>query len=89
MTKDELNNRKLWVETQLLVASKQKRQRRIHHTRRPHALQHFSLSLRMRQRTYPEIELEIIPGVTSVDGPAASAKLPLAEKEEVVTIISL
>jgi precorrin-2/cobalt-factor-2 C20-methyltransferase len=39
------------------------------------------------KETYPEIELEIIPGVTSVTAAAASSKLPLAEKEEVVTII--
>jgi precorrin-2/cobalt-factor-2 C20-methyltransferase len=39
------------------------------------------------KETYPEIELEIIPGVTSVTAAAASSKLPLAEKEEVVTIM--
>ena len=32
------------------------------------------------KETYPEIELEIIPGVTSVTAAAASSKLPLGRE---------
>ncbi len=46
MTKDELNNRKLWVESAAIVAAKAKKgRRRIHHIGRPHAVQHFSVPL--------------------------------------------
>jgi precorrin-2/cobalt-factor-2 C20-methyltransferase len=40
----------------------------------------------LRQR-YPKVKLEIIPGVTALTACAASAQIPLAEKEEVVAII--
>jgi precorrin-2/cobalt-factor-2 C20-methyltransferase len=36
---------------------------------------------------YPKLQLEIIPGVTSMTACAASAKIPLAEKEEVISVI--
>ncbi|MEM3437576.1 MAG: precorrin-2 C(20)-methyltransferase [Nitrososphaerales archaeon] len=36
---------------------------------------------------YPEIELEIIPGITSLTACSASSRIPLAEKNETVIII--
>ncbi|MDG6223488.1 MAG: precorrin-2 C(20)-methyltransferase [Candidatus Bathyarchaeota archaeon] len=44
------------------------------------------LCQRMKEE-YPEVELEIIPGVTSLTACAAVSKIPLAEKSEVVAII--
>ncbi len=88
MTKDELNNRKLWVENAAIVASKAKKGDVAFITLGdPMLYSTFLYLYECVKETYPEIELEIIPGVTSVTAAAASAKLPLAEKEEVVTIM--
>ena len=88
MTKDELNNRKLWVENAAIVAAKAKKSDVAFITLGdPMLYSTFLYLYECVKETYPEIELEIIPGVTSVTAAAASSKLPLAEKEEVVTII--
>ena len=88
MTKDELNNRKLWVENAAIVAAKAKKGNVAFITLGdPMLYSTFLYLYECVKETYPEIELEIIPGVTSVTAAAASSKLPLAEKEEVVTII--
>lgn len=88
MTKDDLNNRKLWVENAAIVASKAKKGNVAFITLGdPMLYSTFLYLYECVKETYPEIELEIIPGVTSVTAVAASSKLPLAEKEEVVTII--
>lgn len=88
MTKDELNNRKLWVESAAIVAAKAKKGDVAFITLGdPMLYSTFLYLYECIKETYPEVELEIIPGVTSVTAVAASSKLPLAEKEEVVTII--
>jgi precorrin-2/cobalt-factor-2 C20-methyltransferase len=88
MTKDELNNRKLWVENAAIVAAKAKKGNVAFITLGdPMLYSTFLYLYECVKETYPEIELEIIPGVTSVTAAAASSKLPLAEKEEVVTIM--
>jgi len=88
MTKDELNNRKLWVENAAIVAAKAKKADVAFITLGdPMLYSTFLYLYECVKETHPEIELEIIPGVTSVTAAAASAKLPLAEKDEVVTIM--
>ncbi len=88
MTKDELNNRKLWVENAALVAEKAKIGNVAFITLGdPMLYSTFLYLYECVKETYPEIELEIIPGITSVTAAAASSRLPLAEKEEVVTIV--
>jgi precorrin-2/cobalt-factor-2 C20-methyltransferase len=89
MTKDELNNRKLWVKNAAIVASKAKAGKLIAFITLgdPMLYSTFLYLYGCVKETNPEVELEIIPGVTSVTAAAASAKLPLAEKEEVVAII--
>lgn len=88
MTKDELNNRKLWVENAAIVAAKAKKSDVAFITLGdPMLYSTFLYLYECVKETYPQIELEIIPGVTSVTAAAASAKLPLAEKEEVVSIV--
>jgi len=88
MTKDDLNNRKLWVENAAIVAAKAKIGNVAFITLGdPMLYSTFLYLYECIKETYPEIDLEIIPGVTSVTAAAASAKLPLAEKEEVVTIM--
>jgi precorrin-2/cobalt-factor-2 C20-methyltransferase len=88
MTKDDLNNRKLWVENAAIVAAKAKKSDVAFITLGdPMLYSTFLYLYEAVKESYPEVELEIIPGVTSVTAAAASSKLPLAEKEEVVTII--
>ncbi|MCL2358804.1 precorrin-2 C(20)-methyltransferase [Candidatus Bathycorpusculum sp.] len=88
MTKDELNNRKLWIENAAIVAKKvQKGDVAFITLGDPMLYSTFRYLYECVKETYPEIELEVIPGVTSVTAVAASSKLPLAEKDEVVTII--
>jgi precorrin-2/cobalt-factor-2 C20-methyltransferase len=88
MTKDDLNNRKLWAENAAIVANKARKGNVVFITLGdPMLYSTFLYLYEFVKETYPEIELEIIPGVTSVTAVAASSKLPLAEKEEVVTII--
>ncbi len=88
MSKDELNNRKLWVENAAIVAEKAKKGNVAFITLGdPMLYSTFLYLYECVKETYPELELEIIPGVTSVTAVAASSKLPLAERDEVVTII--
>jgi precorrin-2/cobalt-factor-2 C20-methyltransferase len=88
MTKDDLNNRKLWIESAQTVAAKAKQGTVAFITLGdPMLYSTFLYLYECLKETYPEIELEIIPGVTSVTAAAASSKLPLAEKDEVVTIM--
>jgi precorrin-2/cobalt-factor-2 C20-methyltransferase len=89
MTKDEMNNRKLWVKNAAIVSSKAKTGKLIAFVTLgdPMLYSTFLYLYEFIKETYPEVELEIIPGVTSVTAAAASAKLPLAEKEESVSII--
>ena len=89
MTKDEMNNRKLWVKNAAIVSSKAKTGKLIAFITLgdPMLYSTFLYLYECVKETYPEVELKIIPGVTSVTAAAASAKLPLAEKEESVSII--
>jgi precorrin-2/cobalt-factor-2 C20-methyltransferase len=89
MTKDDLNNRKLWIENAKIVAAKVRKVKLVAFITLgdPMLYSTFLYLYECIKETFPEIELEVIPGVTSVTAAAASAKLPLAEKEEVVSII--
>jgi precorrin-2/cobalt-factor-2 C20-methyltransferase len=89
MTKDDLNNKKLWIQSAAIVTEKARKVKRIAFITLgdPMLYSTFLYLYEAIKETCPEIELEVIPGVTSVTAAAASAKLPLAEKEEVVSII--
>lgn len=89
MNKDEFNNRKLWVKNASTVASKAKAGKIIAFITLgdPMLYSTFLYLYECIKETYPEVGLQIIPGVTSVTAAAASAKLPLAEKEESVSIV--
>jgi precorrin-2/cobalt-factor-2 C20-methyltransferase len=89
MTKDDLNNRKIWIENARIVATKVRKGKRVAFITLgdPMLYSTFLYLCECIKEDLPEIELEVIPGVTSVTAAAASAKLPLAEKEEVVSII--
>lgn len=47
----------------------------------------FNYILNRLNRNYPEIEVEIVPGVTSIQAATAAAGLPLAEGRERITIL--
>jgi precorrin-2/cobalt-factor-2 C20-methyltransferase len=88
MSRDDLNNRKLWAENAEVVAKKVKKGDVAFITLGdPMLYSTFLYLYEFVKETYPEMELEIIPGVTSVTAVAAQSKLPLAEQDEVVTII--
>jgi precorrin-2/cobalt-factor-2 C20-methyltransferase len=88
MTKDEFNNRRLWVENAATVAAKVKQGDVAFITLGdPMLYSTFLYLYECVKETYPQVKLQIIPGVTAVTAAAASAQLPLAENEEVVSII--
>lgn len=88
MSKDQLNNRKLWTENATIVAQKAKTSNIAFITLGdPMLYSTFLYLYEYVKETYHEIKLEIIPGVTSITAVAASSNLPLAEKEEAITII--
>jgi precorrin-2/cobalt-factor-2 C20-methyltransferase len=88
MNRDDLNNRKLWAENAAAVATKvDKGDVAFITLGDPMLYSTFLYLYEFVKESYPEIELEIIPGVTSVTAVAAQSKLPLAEQDEVVTII--
>ena len=47
----------------------------------------FIYLLRIFRETYPQIEIEIVPGISSINTSAAVAGVPLAEAEEKIVII--
>jgi precorrin-2/cobalt-factor-2 C20-methyltransferase len=88
MSRDDLNNRKLWAENAVIVAAKVKQGDVAFITLGdPMLYSTFLYLYEHLKESYPQIELEIIPGVTSLTAVAARSKLPLAEQDEVVTII--
>jgi precorrin-2/cobalt-factor-2 C20-methyltransferase len=88
MVKDEFSNRKMWTENAAVVASRAKRGDVAFITLGdPMLYSTFLYLYEYVRENYPKVKLQIIPGVTSVTAAAASAKLPLAEKDEVVSIV--
>jgi precorrin-2/cobalt-factor-2 C20-methyltransferase len=89
MTKDELGNKALWTKNAGIIAEKAAGGKVIVFITLgdPMFYSTFIYLYQSLKEEYPKLTLEIIPGVTSMTACAASAKIPLAEKEEVITII--
>lgn len=89
MTKDEVNLKKLWAENAKIVSAKVKAGKTLVFITLgdPMLYSTFMYLYRSIKQSYPNVQLEIVPGVTSVTAAAASAQLPLAEKDEVVSIV--
>ena len=89
MTKDELGNKALWVKNAGIIAEKASTGKVIAFITLgdPMFYSTFIYLYQSLKEEYPTLQLEIIPGVTSLTACAASAKIPLAEKEEVVSVI--
>jgi len=89
MTKDELEVKRLWAKNAGIVAEKVESGKVIAFITLgdPMFYSTFIYLFQSLRQKYPEVKLEIIPGVTSLTACAASAQIPLAEKEEVIAII--
>jgi precorrin-2/cobalt-factor-2 C20-methyltransferase len=89
MTKDDMSNKALWVKNASIIAQKVTSGKVIAFITLgdPMFYSTFIYLYQSLREEYPKLLLEIIPGVTSLTACAASAKIPLAEKEEVITII--
>jgi precorrin-2/cobalt-factor-2 C20-methyltransferase len=89
MTKDEHEVKRLWAKNAGIVAEKVESGKVIAFITLgdPMFYSTFIYLFQSLRQEYPEIKLEIIPGVTSLTACAASAQIPLAEKEEVIAII--
>ncbi|MCW4044382.1 MAG: precorrin-2 C(20)-methyltransferase [Candidatus Bathyarchaeota archaeon] len=89
MTKNESEVQRLWAKNASLVAEKAKNGKAAAFITLgdPMFYSTFIYLFRSLRQDYPEVKVEIIPGVTALTACAASAQVPLAEKEEVVAII--
>ncbi len=89
MTKDEMGNQALWTKNANIIAEKANGGKVLVFITMgdPMFYSTFIYLYQHLKEEQPNLKLEIIPGVTSLTACAASAKIPLAEKEEVVTII--
>jgi precorrin-2/cobalt-factor-2 C20-methyltransferase len=89
MTKDELTNQALWTKNSGIIAKKVEAGAVIAFITLgdPMFYSTFIYLYKSLREEYPKMNLEIIPGVTSLTACAASAGIPLAEKEEVVAVI--
>jgi precorrin-2/cobalt-factor-2 C20-methyltransferase len=89
MTKDEAEVKRLWAKNAGIVAEKVESGKVVAFITLgdPMFYSTFIYLFHSLRQEYPEVKLEIIPGVTSLTACAAGAQIPLAEKEEVIAII--
>ena len=89
MNKDELNIKKLWIKNVAQIVEKARTGKNLVFITLgdPMLYSTFLYLYQIIRETHPELPLEIIPGVTSVTAAAASAKIPLSLKDEVVSIM--
>jgi precorrin-2/cobalt-factor-2 C20-methyltransferase len=89
MTKDEQELQKAWAKNAEIVATRAKRGETVAFITigDPLFYSTFVYLCQSVKAKFPEVKLEVIPGVTSLTACAASCKLPLAEQDEAVAII--
>lgn len=89
MTKDESELERSWARNVDIIAKKAKNGKTIAFITLgdPMFYSTFIYLYQGIKEGYPNIKLEIIPGVTSLTACVASSKIPLAEREEVLIII--
>jgi precorrin-2/cobalt-factor-2 C20-methyltransferase len=87
MTKHEV--KRLWAKNAVVVAEKIESGKTVAFITLgdPMFYSTFIYLFQSFKQEYPQIQLEVIPGVTALTACAAGAQIPLAEKEEVVAII--
>jgi len=89
MTKDDAEVERLWARNADVVAEKVESGKAVAFITLgdPMFYSTFIYLFQSLRQEYPEVKVEIIPGVTALTACAASAQIPLAEKEEVVAIV--
>ncbi len=89
MIKDESELKRSWARNANIIAEKVKNGNTIAFITLgdPMFYSTFIYLYQSMKERYPEVKLEIIPGITSLTACAASSKIPLAERDEAVAII--
>ncbi|XHH09256.1 MAG: precorrin-2 C(20)-methyltransferase [Candidatus Bathyarchaeia archaeon] len=89
MTKDDITNQTLWDKNANIIAEKADGDKSVVFITLgdPMFYSTFIYLYQSLQKGHPNLQLEIIPGVSAFNACAASARLPLAEKEELITVI--
>jgi precorrin-2/cobalt-factor-2 C20-methyltransferase len=89
MTKDEKKLNEAWAKNAEIVATRAKRGETVAFITLgdPMFYSTFVCLCQAIKAKFPEVPLEIIPGVTSLTACAATARLPLAEQNEALAII--
>ena len=89
MTKDDISNQTLWDKNADVIAQKVNNGRTVVFITLgdPMFYSTFIYLYQSLQKGHPSLSLEIIPGVSAFNACASSAKISLAEKEELITVI--
>ncbi len=89
MTKDELELEQALAKNEAIMVEKAKKARSVAFLTLgdPMFYSTFLYLWKNIQQNHPEIDFEIVPGITSLTACAAQSKIPLAEKGETVVII--
>jgi precorrin-2/cobalt-factor-2 C20-methyltransferase len=89
MTKDDISNQELWDKNANTIAQKVNAGKMVAFITLgdPMFYSTFIYLYQSLQKSHPDLKLEIIPGVSAFNACATSARIPLAEKEELITVI--
>ncbi|MDR2707144.1 MAG: precorrin-2 C(20)-methyltransferase [Nitrososphaerota archaeon] len=89
MTKDDISNQELWDKNADVIAQKVNSGKAVVFITLgdPMFYSTFIYLYQSLQTGHPNVELEIIPGISAFNACATSAKIPIAEKDELVTVI--
>jgi precorrin-2/cobalt-factor-2 C20-methyltransferase len=89
MTKDDLSNQELWDKNASIITQKVNMDKTVVFITLgdPMFYSTFIYLYQSLQNNHPKMNLEIIPGVSAFNACATSARIPLAEKEELITVI--
>jgi len=89
MTKDDISNQELWDKNADIIAQKVNDNKKVVFITLgdPMFYSTFIYLYQSLQNRHFNVKLEIIPGVSAFNACATSAKIPLAEKDELVTVI--
>ncbi len=89
MTKDDISNQELWDKNADIIAQKVNDNKKVVFITLgdPMFYSTFIYLYQSLQNKHSNVKLEIIPGVSAFNACATSAKIPLAEKDELVTVI--
>ena len=89
MTKDDISNQELWDKNANIIAQKVNNGKTVVFITLGDPLFYstFIYLYQSLQNGHPTVALEIIPGISAFNACATSAKIPLAEKDEFITVI--